>query len=433
MKDNLKDAFNLMVTLKDATSPFHTVKNAAEKLKSAGFEELEPWNGWELNRGGRYYVNIYDTTIFAFTIGENYNVNNGMRLAAAHTDWPCLRVKPSPDIVKNGYAALNVEVYGGPILNTWLDRPLSIAGRITVKGENEFSPKNIYVDFKRSILTIPNLAIHLNKEVNKGVELNRQIDLSPVIGMINEQLTSNNYFINMLADEAEIDAEDILFFDLYIYNTDAGHFLGMNAEFISSPRLDDTIGVEACINGILKSDNADSLNIAVLFDNEEIGSCTKQGAGSVITSVILEKIMEALSISRQEYLSSLFKSIMLSVDVAHGIHPNHPEKYDLTSTAVLNKGIVIKTNSNQSYATDGASVGIVKAICDNNNIPYQMYANRSDVAGGSTLGSIAAAFTAVQTVDIGVPILAMHSARELMGAMDMTALNKLLISFFNTK
>lgn len=429
MRDKLNDSFNLMITLKDATSPFHTVRNAAEKLRFAGFEELKPEDSWKLDRGGRYYVDIYGTTLFAFTIGENFDADNGVRLAAAHTDWPCLRVKPAPEIIKNGYATLNVEVYGGPILNTWLDRPLSIAGRVTVKGENEFSPRNILVDFKRSILTIPNLAIHLSK----GLELNKQVDLSPIIGMIGEQLDKDDYFIKMLADEVKVKPEDIVFFDLYIYNTDSSQLMGINCDFISSPRLDDTTGVEACINGILESDNADSLNVSILFDNEEIGSCTKQGAGSVITGVILEKIMESLGVSREKYLSSLFKSTMLSIDVAHGIHPNHPEKYDVTSTAVLNKGIVIKTNSNQSYATDGASVGIVKAICDNNDIPYQMYANRSDVVGGSTLGSIAAAFTAVQTVDIGVPVLAMHSARELMGVKDMAALNELVINFFNTK
>ncbi len=433
MRDRLNDAFKLMVTLKDATSPFHTVRNAEEKLRFEGFEELNPEDSWSLKRGGKYYVDIYGTTLFAFTVGEQFDISKGVRISAAHTDWPCLRVKPSPEIINNGYAALNVEVYGGPILNTWLDRPLSIAGRVTVKGDNPFSPRYVLVDFKRSILTIPNLPIHLNKEVNKGIELNKQTDLAPILGMVSDELEKDSFFIKLLGEEAKVDPEDIIFFDLYIYNTDASHFLGMNTEFISSPRLDNTTGVEACINGILESDNSDTLNIAVLFDNEEIGNRTKQGADSAITNIILERIMESLGVSREEYLSSIFRSTMLSVDVAHGMHPCHPEKYDVTTKALLNEGLVIKTNSNQSYVTDGASIGIVKAICENNDIPYQMYANRSDAAGGSTLGSVASAFTAIKAVDVGVPILAMHSARELMGAKDMAALNELVINFFNTK
>lgn len=433
MRDVLNDAFMLMVNLKASVSPFHAVKNAEDKLENSGFRRLMADDIWNLERGGRYFVNVYGSTLFAFTIGENFKSGNGLRLAAAHTDWPCLRIKPNPEVIKNDYAALNIEVYGGPILNSWLDRPLSIAGRVTIAGDNEFSPKEMFVDFKRSILTIPNVAIHLNREVNKGIELNKQNDLLPVIGMIEEQLDRDNYFINMLSEELKVRPEDIIFFDLYVYNNDGCQLLGMNSDFISSPRLDNVTGIESCINGILSSDNPDSINISILFDNEEIGSRTKQGAGSVITGIIIERIMNSLGISRDEYLSLLFKSMMLSVDVAHGMHPHHPEKYDVTSKALLNHGVAIKTNSNQSYATDGNVVGTVKEICENNGIPYQVLANRSDIAGGSTLGSIASAFTAIQTVDIGVPILAMHSARELMGAKDMAALNELVISFFNTR
>ena len=432
MRDFLNDAFKLMMTLKACVSPFHAVKNAEEKLMNNGFERLYIEDLWSLECGGRYFVNVYGSTLFAFTIGQNYKSSSGVRIAAAHTDWPCLRIKPNPEVVKNGYAAVNVEVYGGPIINTWLDRPLSIAGRVTVKGENEFAPKSVLVDFRRSLLTIPNIAIHLNREINKGVELNKQNELLPIIGMIEDELNNKNYFMELLAEEAKVRAEDILSYDLYVYNADASQLLGMSSDFISSPRLDNVTGIEACINGILSSDNKDSVNMSILYDNEEIGSRTKQGAGGIITGAVLEKLMYAVGISREEYLASLFKSMMLSVDVAHGMHPHHPEKYDITSKALLNGGIAIKTNSNQNYATDGMSIGVVKGICETNGIPYQMLANRSDIAGGSTLGAISSAFTAIATVDIGVPLLAMHSARELMGAKDMAYANELVIDFFNT-
>lgn len=431
MREAISDAFRLMMTLKSCVSPFHAVKYAEDKLTAAGFDRLNMYETWNIEKGGKYFVNVYDTTLFAFTVGQNFDYTNGIRIAAAHTDWPCLRIKPNPETERSGYAALNVEVYGSPILNTWLDRPLGIAGRVTVKGENSFNPESRLVDFKRGVLTIPNLAIHLNRDVNKGTELNKQTDMLPLAGMIADELSKDGYFIKMLAEEVHVKPEDILFYDLCVYNTDASQTIGMQSDFISSPRIDNISGVEACLNGILASDNSDTINVAVLYDNEEIGSRTKQGAGSVITDIVLENIMTGLGFSRDEYLSSLFKSLMLSVDVAHGVHPYHPEKYDITSKTVLNSGVAVKTNANQSYATDGNVIGIIKSVCDKNEIPYQVIANRSDIVGGSTLGSIASAFTAIRTVDVGIPVLAMHSARELMGIKDMAALNELTERFYN--
>ena len=431
MDDYLKAAFNLMINLKASVSPFHTVKYAKEWLSEAGFEELAVQELWKLERGGRYYADIYGTTLFAFCVGEDFTPQEGLKIATAHTDWPCLRIKPAAEVVKDNYKALNVEVYGGPILNTWLDRPLSIAGRVAVRNaENE--TRNVFVDFKRSILTIPNLAIHMNRDVNKGVELNKQTHMLPVMGMSCEGENEKNYFMDMLAKEINADRDDILYYDLYVYNNDAAQLLGADSDFISSPRIDNVTGVNACINAIIAAANSKNISMAVLYDNEEIGSETKQGAGSAITEIIIEKIMCALGISREEYLAMIFKSMILSIDVAHGAHPHYPEKNDITSKTSLNKGVVIKTNANQSYATDADAIGKIKLICEQNDIPYQIFANRSDIRGGSTLGSIVSAFTAMSTVDIGVPILAMHSARELMGVKDMAALNELTVQFFNS-
>jgi aspartyl aminopeptidase len=432
MRKRENAADGLIRYLEGGVSPFHTAGLAAEEFERAGYRELGLSDSWALERGRGYYVRACGSSMFAFRVNPGFGRLQGFRIAAAHTDWPCMRIKPAPDMSQGPYGKLNVETYGGPILNTWLDRPLSAAGRVTLKGEGCFAPVTRLVDFKRPIAVIPNLAIHMNRDVNRGVELNRQKDMAPLIGRSLEGETGGgNEFVEALAAEAGAPVEDILFFELSLYNCDRPEYVGLNGEFLLSPRLDDVTSVKACVDGLLGGGGRrDGVDMAVFFDHEEIGSRTRQGAGSVLLPVIMEKICRSFGYSDEDCLNSRFRSFLLSVDVAHGVHPNQPEKSDVTNQVFLGGGVAVKTESCQKYATDGAAIGVIRGICERHGIPYQMFAGRSDMAGGSTLGSIASAFTVMNTVDVGIPILAMHSARELMGAADQEALTSLLTAYY---
>jgi len=429
--DFFHDANRLLQTIETSTSPFQAIKESARQLEQAGFSELYLGENWILELGKGYYINVYGSTLIGFRANNDFIKNPSCRIAASHTDWPCLRVKPSPEVVFGNYGKLNVEVYGGPILNTWFDRPLSLSGRVTLKGKATFQPIVKLVDFNRTLLTIPNLAIHMNREVNKGVELNAQIDMLPIITMLTDDGNKNLFLMDMLAKELDVPKEDIFDFELYIYNRDKGEIWGRNQEFISAPRLDNLTSVQASVTGLLNSSRKNGLDVIALFDNEEIGSHTKQGADSALLGNVLEKIHLSFGINRQGFLTSIFNSILLSMDVAHAIHPNKPEKSDITNQIYLNEGIAIKINSRQAYATDSNAIGIIEGICKNENIPYKKYANRSDIVGGGTLGSLASAGLAMKAVDVGVPILAMHSSKETMGLKDQKALVDLVQAFFS--
>ena len=423
-----KTAKNLLKTITKSTCAFTTVTNAMNRLYQRGFDELDLRGKWSLENGGKYFINIYDSSLFAFTIGENFD--GMLKIAAAHTDHPCLYIKPHPEITIKGYEKVNTEVYGGAILNTWLDRPLSVSGKITLTSDNLYQPKKKIIDFERPIFTIPNLAIHLNREINKGIELNKQIDMLPICGMLNEVLNKERFFMEYLAEESGVKAEDILDFELYVYNAEEGCVFGLNNDFISSPRLDNITSVEACLTGIINTQPVSGINSIVLFDNEEIGSRTKQGADSGLLSMVLEKIYLTLGMDRESYINKILDGFLLSLDVAHGFHPNRPEKSDPTNTNLLNHGIVIKRASSQSYATDSESIAIIEQLCKEAEVPYQKYAVRSDGTTGSTLGTITNKYLPMRSVDIGVPILAMHSAREMMGIWDQAYLEKFVNRFF---
>ena len=418
----------LLTYIERGVSPYHVAETAAEEFKAAGWRELSLADSWQLQKGKGYYVRAHGSTLFAFRVNRDFQWLQSFRIAAAHTDWPCMRIKPSPDMAKDGYAKINVETYGGPILNTWLDRPLSAAGRVTLRSESCFAPETRLVDFKRPIFTIPNLAIHMNHDINKGVELNKQTDMIPIAGQTLEQ---DGYFVKRLAEELKVKPEDILFFELSVYNCDKGDILGMDGEFLSAPRLDNLTSVCACVDGLLAgTDRSRGVDMAAFFDHEEIGSRTNQGAGSELLPVIMEKICCCFGYTREDTLNCKLKSFLLSVDVAHGKHPNQPEKSDVTNQVYLNSGVAVKAESNQKYATDGEAIGMVRSLCDKRGIPYQMFANRSDAGSGSTLGAIAASYGLTNTVDIGIPLLAMHSARELMGVKDQKALTELLAAYW---
>ncbi len=429
MKES-EDRQEFLTFIKEAVSPFHTVMAAEKRLEEAGFAQLRLRDDWRLERGGRYYVKHHDSSLFAFAVGEEYRQGSSFRIAAAHTDFPALRIKPHPEFTTDGYQQLNVEVYGGAILNTWLDRPLSAAGRVAIRSGDLFRPTVRLIDVKRPIFIIPNLAIHLNKEVNKGVELNRQTDMAPVAGLLNGNEDKDGFFLNLLAEELQAEPKDILDFELSLYNTEEGCYTGLSGEFLSAPRLDNLTSVQAVLSAIVRPGRKDGINVAAFFDHEEIGSRTKQGAGSNLLNMLLEKIMLSLGGERGAFLGTMEDSLLLSVDVGHGLHPNYTKKNDPTNKGILGRGIGIKEAASQSYATDSEAVGIVQQICDREGIPYQKFVNRSDGTSGSTLGSIASAMLPVRTVDIGVPLLAMHSARELMGVQDQKSLTDLLYAYY---
>lgn len=421
----------LLEYIKKGVSPYHTVHAAKEELEAAGCEELELSEPWKLQRGQGYFVRAHGSTLFAFRVNPGFVPADGFRIAAAHTDWPCMRIKTAPEMQSGRYRKLNVETYGGPILSTWMDRPLSAAGRAALRGSDPFHPELCLVDLGRPVFTIPNLAIHMNRDVNKGVELNRQTDMLPLAGEMEKALEKDGGFMEALGQCLGRRPEDILFFELSVYNCDPADIIGINGEFLSAPRLDNLTSVKACMDGFLAGGGRErGADLAVFFDHEEIGSRTKQGAGSLLLDLVMEKICAALGYGREEYVDCLLSSFFLSVDVAHAAHPNRPEKSDPTNPVYLNGGVVLKTECNQRYATDAQAVGILRALCGENGIPCQFFANRSDMGGGSTLGSIASSFTVMNTADIGLPLLAMHSARETMGVRDMEALTALLACYW---
>ena len=433
-KEKNQTAKELLQFMERATAPFQVVEESRRLLEEAGFEELSLSAPWKLTRGGAYVVPVYGTTLFAFCIGKDFREGGVIHAACAHTDHPCLRVKPKAEMCSRGYMKLDVEVYGGAILNTWLDRPLSIAGQVTLKSGDLYEPVTKLVDWKRPLLTIPNLAIHMNREVNNGVRLNEQSELLPLIAMVHDKLEQEDFFLKLLAKECKVAAEDILDFDLYVYNAEKGCVLGAHDEFVSAPRLDNLTSCFACLQAITSAapaaEASDRLNLIALYDNEEIGSRTKQGADSMIANILLEKIYDGLSFDRARLADSYFKSMMLSLDVAHAYHPNYEQKSDPNLRVICGQGPAVKLSYSQRYATDTKAVGIVSQLCEANRIPYQKFVNRSDIPGGSTLGTITSAYLPMRTVDLGIGILAMHSARELMAAEDQEALNTLVYCFF---
>ena len=416
--------------LEKGTSAVMAVREAVSRLEEAGFEELSFDRLWGLTENGKYYVKHHDTTLFAFTIGKKTELRDSVRIGAAHTDFPCLRINPNPDLTVEGYRQLNVEVYGGAILNTWLDRPLGISGRAAVKSQDVMHPKMRYISVDRPLLVIPNLAIHMNREVNKGVELNKQTDMLPILGLMGEGKKEEKVLMDFLSKELSVEKEDILDFELWAYCLEQPRFVGMQEEFIMSPRLDNLTSVHALLEGLINGRREKGLNVAAFFDHEEIGSQTKQGAGSLLLVNLLEKICSSLGKTDMQTMESLYNAFFLSVDVAHGLHPNQAKKMDLTNKPALGKGICIKEAGSQSYATDCEGVAVVEQICRKESIPYQKFVNRSDMAGGGTLGAIASSILPVRTVDIGVPILAMHSAVETMGRADIKSLADLITAYF---
>lgn len=418
-------AEELVDFIEAATSPYHAVEQSNKSLCAVPMEENE-----KVAAGQIYSFPLYHTGMVFVVIGENA-AQGPLRIACAHTDFPCLRVKPNPVLREHGYGKLNVEVYGGLIRSTWLDRPLSLAGAVALRGVDPFAPTLRLVDFRRPLMIVPNLAIHMNRKVNEGVELKPQKDLLPLFfqnGDGDEDDTKK--LLVLLAEELGVSAEDILSYDLNAYPYECGCLLGCDDAFLSAPRLDNLSSVKACMDAI-REWNGEGIRVVALFDNEEVGSRTKQGAGSTVLAILLERVCYKLGLDREEYLRKVMEGFCLSVDAAHALHPNAPEKADPTNQPVLGGGTVLKVAANQSYAGDPEAFAVVAGLCEGAGIPYQVFTNHSDAAGGATLGSILSTQVPMRTMDIGAPILGMHSARETMGARDQFALTQLLMSFFS--
>lgn len=429
MKEYQKCAKEMLEFIEKSPSCFHAVANVKKLLEEQDFTELKERQDWTLEAGKGYYVTRNDSSMIAFRLpgSEALESNTadavragekveGFHMVAAHSDSPSFKIKESPESTVEGhYVRLNTEKYGGMILSTWLDRALSVAGRVAVQEKDCIVTKLVNID--KDLLVIPNVAIHMNRDMNRGVEYNPQVDMLPLFADCGSGEKKSS-LMKRVAKAAGVKQEEILGHDLYLYTREKGRILGENGEFVLSPRLDDLQCVFAAAKAFSKSIPEHYINVCAVFDNEEVGSGTKQGADSTFLEDTLFRISEALGANRSRYLQWIAGSFLISADNAHAVHPNHPEKADPTNRPYLNGGIVIKYHGSQKYATDALSAARMKALCRQAGVPFQSYANRSDIPGGSTLGNISTAHVSVSSVDIGLPQLAMHSAVETAGMKD---------------
>lgn len=433
MKEYRKCAKDMLTFIEKSPTCFHAVSNIKESLENAGFTELAETRRWKLAPGEGYFVIRNDSSVIAFRMPKVMNTGKteedtvagirGFHMIASHSDSPSFKIKEDPEMmVEDKYVKLNTEKYGGMILSTWLDRPLSVAGRVVIRkkgsdGKANGSLTTRLVNIDKDLLVIPNVAIHMSRDMNKGVEYNPQVDMLPLFADSMEGQGKGS-LLKKVAKTLGVRSEDILGHDLFLYVRDEGRILGENGEFILSPRLDDLQCVYASVRAFLDTESMDYINVCAVFDNEEVGSGTKQGADSTFLEDVLLRIGESLEISAGDFRRMVAGSFLISADNAHAVHPNHPEKADPTNRPYLNNGIVIKYHGGQKYTTDAVSAAKMKKICEEAGVPYQTYANRSDILGGSTLGNISTAHVSVTSVDIGLPQLAMHSAVETAGVRD---------------
>lgn len=417
----------LMAFIKQSPTAFHAVDNMKKMLKENDYEELLEGQAWKIKPGKRYFVSRNNSSIIAFNLGsklDKYSFN----VAASHSDSPTFKIKENAEIeIKGKYTQLNTEGYGGMLCATWLDRPLSIAGRVMIQEGDSYITKLVNID--RDLVMIPNVAIHMNRAVNDGFAYNKQIDMLPLFGGSDSKAGDLKHLI---AEQLNVADENIYGMDLYLYNRMEPSIWGVNEEFISCSQLDDLQCAYASLQGFLKGSNDQSINVFACFDNEEVGSGTKQGAGSTFLYDILKRVNNALGKNDEEFYQALASSFMLSADNAHAVHPNHPEKTDVNNCVYLNEGVVVKSHAGQKYTSDALSIAVFKGLCKKANVPVQFFANRSDALGGSTLGNIAMAQVSMNCVDIGLPQLAMHSSYETAGIKDTYYMIKVMEEFFNS-
>ncbi len=411
---------------------FLAVNTIRGLLNNAGYVERHLDDKMEWKAGDKFYVTKNDSAIFAIKVGRKNPAETGFKIVAAHSDSPCFRIKPNSEIPgEGGIVRLNTEVYGGPILYTWFDRPLSIAGRVICKGEDALHPVTRLVCIARPLMCISHLAIHFNRAVNEGNKLSKQVDMLPIIAKVNDSLEADNMLLKLVAAELNVDMAEILDFDLMLYDTEKACTFGLNNEFISCGRLDDLSMAHAAITALLEAKDEDATCVAAIFDNEETGSGTKQGAGSPVLANVLLRLTVAAGGRFDDFGRAIARSFMVSADNAHAFHPNYASKYDPTNHPALGGGPCIKINANCKYMSDAHSAAIFKALCIEAGQPYQYFVNHSDVAGGSTLGNILTGQIDIEGVDVGNPLLAMHSVRETASCADHVAMIEVMKQFFS--
>lgn len=426
-----KFAENMLDFIYESPTQFNAVAVSAEMLEKNGFEKLNPKENWKLEVGKKYYTTKNSSALVAFKVNSDEIEKEGFRIIGSHTDSPGFRIKPNAEMESCGaYLKLNTEGYGGMILSTWLDRPLAMAGRVFLRGENPFKPVEKIVNINKPVCIIPNLAIHMNRSINDGYKYNKQTDMLPLVGLINEQLEKDNYMVKLLASELDVEVEEIIDFDIFLYEYEKGCFTGANEEFISTGRLDNLSMYYSSVEALLDSDSKSGISIAVGFDNEEVGSSTKQGADSNMLLNILERICISLGKDRQQFFEAIENSFIISSDLAHAVHPNVNGMADPTNRPVMGKGPVIKVHAGQAYTSDGYSISVYKEICRECGVEYQEFVNKSDQRGGSTIGPISSTHIDIPSVDIGAPILSMHSIRELGCSEDFYNTYKTFVKFY---
>lgn len=427
MKKEKTIARDLIEFIWNSPSAFHVVENIKTRLLQQDFQELKEQECWKPESGKGYFVVRNDSSIIAFRTPKK--AARGFHVIATHSDAPTFKLKEQPELVaEEHYIRINTEKYGGMIHSTWLDRPLSVAGRILLKDEKQkVATKLVNVD--RDLLVIPNLAIHMNRDINKGYEYNPQVDLLPLMGLGTKE-TAKELLLKIVADSVKVKKEEILAGDLFLYVREKGRLTGVQEEFVLSPRLDDLQCVHASLQAFTESKPDQYINVLAVFDNEEVGSTTAQGADSTFWKDTMERIGEALGWTKEEMHCKRAESFLISADNAHAVHPNHPEKADLSNRPYLGKGLVIKYHGGQKYTTDGVSAACMKLWCEAADVPYQTFYNRSDMIGGSTLGNISNAQVSMTSVDVGLPQLAMHSAMEMAAGADSVAAIKVFEKFY---
>lgn len=403
-------------------STFHAVRGIKAALLYAGFTEIREEDTWQIEKGGKYVVTRNGSALMAFTVPQEGA--EAFHITASHCDSPTFKIKENPEIADGPYVKLNVEGYGGMIMSTWLDRPLSVAGRLLVAENGHLAEKLVAID--GTTLVIPSVAIHMDRSVNQHKEWKVQKDMLPLYGMTGAKTP----FMDVIAAAAKVKAEDILAHDLILYSRVPGTIWGEEREFISSPKLDDLQCAFACFRGFTQGQKEKYISVYALFDNEEVGSATSQGAGSTFLANTLERLARSLGYSYDETMAMIARSFMISADNAHSVHPNHPEYADPVNRPVINGGIVIKYSAAQKYATNAFSAAYFKKLCKNHDIPTQTFTNHSDNPGGSTLGNISNTVIAMPTVDIGLPQLAMHSSYETAGVKDTAYLVDAVTKFY---
>lgn len=405
---------------------YFVVENSKNRLKKNGFKMLDEKEKWKLENGGKYFVSRGDTALIAFSVGDD--LTKGFDIIGSHTDSPTFKIKSKSEITSKGFLKLNVEGYGGMIVSTWFDRSLSICGKVIYEKDKKILSKLVKID--KDLLTIANCAIHINRELNSGYKYNIQDELSPIIALVEEDFSKNGFLQRLLAREIGVGYEDIIDFDLALFDRQKGSILGANDEFIQVGRLDNLASVHQSLTGIIESDNK-KFNVLVLNDNEEIGSRTRAGAASPFLDEVLERISLNLGYDREDFFVALQNSYLISADLSHSIHPNYPSLFDPTNNVRINKGIAIKLASNGAYSTNIETRARFLKHAKNVNKNIQVFHNRSDKVGGSTIGPIVSAKSGIKSIDVGTPILAMHSIRELGGVDDHIDAIEIFKDFYN--